>query len=608
MKYEQTTPQLRSLMSLIGHFRSMHCLWMSLYIAQVFGQSDQGDPAVDISNNATPTWRETISAFQSLSDGMENATFLEIGKSDVGRPIHAFVLSEMASEIDNKEGLEVIGALENNKACVLVNNAIHPGEPCGVDASIAWVRDLQSNPERQQKLLSKLDVVIIPMYNVGGALNRNCCTRTNQDGPEQYGFRGNARNLDLNRDFIKMDSQNAESFVRLFHSIDPDVFIDTHTSNGADYPFAMTLITTQPDKAGPIVGPYLKDVMQPIIARSMADRGEPIVPYVNTRNQTPESGIIEFLETPRYSTGFTTLFGTLGFTTEAHMLKSFPVRVEATLKILECIIEFTVENGTEIQQLRKEEKTRISNALKLPVHWTLDQQDSTMIPFKGFESRREISNVTGALRLKYNRNEVWERDIPLFDHYVADDVVNIPEFYILPQAWREVVERCTWNEIEMQQLPADTTMYLKVFYIRGFEASKSPYEGHHINQLDSIDYRIEQVRLFQGDWIIPSRQEGARFLAEILDPRGHDSYFTWNFFDSAMQQKEYYSSYVFEETALEMLESDERLKKRFHTAKMNDNNLTSSSRAQLNWLYLNSKHYEGSVNRYPIFQSAALRN
>jgi hypothetical protein len=134
-------------------------------------------------------------------------------------------------------------------------------------------------------------------------------------------------------------------------------------------------------------------------------------------------------------------------------------------------------------------------------------------------------------------------------------------------------------------------------------ARSSAYEGHHINRLDSIETRIEPVRLFKGDWVIPAGQEQARYLAETFDPRGHDSFFVWNFFDSAMQQKEYYSSYVFEETALEMLETDLGLKEQFTKAKSANPALASSSRAQLNWLYEHSKHFEGTVNRYPIFQS-----
>ena len=586
------------------------CMFRAVHILLLFGltcaghaQKSEGDPLADADNNLTPTWKQAIATFEALAIEMPNATLIEIGKSDVGRPIHAFVLSKDAQNLDHLDSLKRLRSKQNAKATLLINNAIHPGEPCGVDASIEWVRSLKGNRRKLNGMLAKVDVVIIPMYNVGGALNRNCCTRTNQDGPENYGFRGNARNLDLNRDFIKMDSRNARSFVRLYHAIDPDVFIDTHTSNGADYPFAMTLITTQANKAGPIIGPYLKEIMQPYLFGAMAELEEPIVPYVNTRNETPESGIIEFLETPRYSTGFTTLFGTLGFTTEAHMLKSFPIRVEATVKMIECIAGFTRDNARAIQALRVQEKQRVANASNFPVHWELDERDSIMIPFQGYAARREISNVTGDIRLKYDHDETWNHEIPFFGHFSANEIAEVPSFYVLPQAWREVAERCAWNGVQMEALEADTIMDLKVTYIKGMVARSSAYEGHHINRLDSIETRIEPVRLFKGDWVIPAGQVQARFLAETFDPRGHDSFFTWNFFDSAMQQKEYYSSYVFEETALDMLEANSELKAQFTEAKAENESMANSSRAQLNWLYEHSKHFEGTVNRYPIFQS-----
>ena len=123
----------------------------------------------------------------------------------------------------------------------------------------------------------------------------------------------------------------------------------------------------------------------------------------------------------------------------------------------------------------------------------------------------------------------------------------------------------------MSALPSDTIMEVEVTYIRGFDPMSLPYEGHHVNRLDSIDFRTEYVRLFKGDWIVKTNQESARYLVETLDPRGNDSFFTWNFFDSAMQQKEYFSSYVFEETALEMLQSDDWLRKRFELEKQQNN-------------------------------------
>ena len=581
----------------------MHVVLMALVSSNIGGQVRIPTDKTSATDNYSPTWQETIEAFEDFATETQHTAMFEVGMSDVGRPIHAFVFSQKAEGISNLVELREMRESNRNRACLLINNAIHPGEPCGVDASLSWLKSWMFDDEKRSQMRSKMDIVVIPMYNVGGALNRNCCTRTNQNGPEEYGFRGNARNLDLNRDFIKMDSRNARAFVQLFHAIDPDVFIDTHTSNGADYPYAITLITTQTDKIGPVIGPFLEEVMVPHIFKAMRQRGEEIVPYVNTRNQTPESGIVDFLESPRYSTGYTALFGTLGFTSEAHMLKPFPVRVAATMTLIDCIANFSVEHAQEIITVRNAERERIENAVTLPVHWKLNQQDSTLIPFRGYEARREVSQVTGDIRLRYDQESTWERDIPYFNHYLADESATVPEFYVIPQAWREVVERCKQNGVKMSALPSDTIMEVEVTYIRGFDPMSLPYEGHHVNRLDSIDFRTESVRLFKGDWIVKTNQESARYLVETLDPRGHDSFFTWNFFDSAMQQKEYFSSYVFEETALEMLQSDDGLRKRFELEKQQNNELASNSRAQLNWLYLNSVHYEGTVNRYPVFQS-----
>jgi hypothetical protein len=565
------------------------------------------DPQVALENNVTPTWSEAIAAFQELANAHDEVNLIEVGISDVGRPIHAFVFSPNAANIHNLEALKLTRNSSMDRLCMLVNNAIHPGEPCGVDASIGWMREVLENKKMKSSYLDMMDVVIIPMYNVGGALNRNCCSRTNQDGPDYYGFRGNSRNLDLNRDFIKMDSRNAKAFVQLFHAVKPDIFIDTHTTNGADYSYRMTLITTQVDKAGPVIGPFLKNVFEPQLYARMEQRGEPMIPYVNLQNEVPENGIVGFLETPRYSTGYTTLFSTLGFTAEAHMLKPFPERVEATRLLLQEMGLLGMKMSDEIMQIRKEEQSRLAVAQKLPVRWDLNYADSTALLFKGYAARREISPITKSTRLRYDHSEVWQDTIPYWNAYKTRFETVLPEFYCIPQAWHEVVDRLAWNGIEMTALPRDTVMTLRVDYIESFDSSNKPYEGHHMNRTDSIREVTESVQLFAGDWIIATAQDGIRFLAETLDPRAHDSYFTWNFFDSALQQKEHFSSYVFEETAYDLLQNDAGLAADFATQKERFPEKMSQPRAQLDWLYKQSIHFEGTVNRYPVFRSLTDR-
>lgn len=568
--------------------------------------STPSDPLVREDDNRTPTWEETLSVFASLAESCERAHLIEVGKSDVGRPIHAFVLTSANHEVLDLEGLSAIRQGSRAKLGLLINNAIHPGEPCGVDASVAFIRELIADEDALRTTLEKVDIAVIPMYNVGGALNRNCCTRTNQDGPEAYGFRGNARNLDLNRDFIKMDSRNALAFVDLFHSFSPHVMIDTHTTNGADYPYEMTLISTQPDKSGPVLGAFIREKMEPELYAAMEERGVPTSPYVYSRGETPEEGIVGFLETPRYSTGYAVLFGCIGFTAEAHMLKPFPVRVKATKAFIESTLEFMMLHSHDLHAVRKAEAARWKRIASVPVRWERTEQ-STPLLFEGFESRKEISSITGELRLKYDQTRRWTKEIPFFNHYVPTVESVVPAYWVVPQAWRHVVDRLQRNGVDLHPVERDTTMQLRTGFIRGFTSSSRPYEGHHMNGLDSVEWSVAPVRLFAGDWIIPSDQDNLRYVCEVLDPRGHDSFFTWNFFDSAMQQKEHFSGYVFEETAAELLASDSLLRVSFEQAKASDPSLQADARAQLNWLYRASPHYEGTANRYPVFMSISNR-
>src|SRR5690606_21267390 len=129
---------------------------------------------------------------------------------------------------------------------ILINNGIHPGEPDGIDATMMLMRDLATG-----KISAKnLKIVAIEAYNISGMLRRGSYSRANQNGPEEYGFRGNARNYDLNRDFVKNDTKNSEAFQQIFQFFKPIYFIDNHVSNGADYQYLFTYISTNKERLG----------------------------------------------------------------------------------------------------------------------------------------------------------------------------------------------------------------------------------------------------------------------------------------------------------------------------------------------------------------------
>ncbi|WP_332879206.1 M14 family zinc carboxypeptidase [Massilia sp. S19_KUP03_FR1] len=544
--------------------------------------------------NQTTTWDACIAWYQDLAERFPHILrFAVIGASDAGLPIHAGVVSA-----DGEFDLAAIK--KAGRTVFFNNNGIHPGEPEGVDSCMALVRDFCQQPD----LLSALGETVflfIPLYNVDGSINRANTSRVNQDGPEQFGFRGNSRHLDLNRDFVKCDTLTAQAFNKLFTAWDPDVMVDTHTSNGADYPYTMTLIHTQADKLGGDLGDFLRDTMLPAMFGEMDRRGWPTCPYVNPVKDSPDHGIAEFLETPRFSTGYAALHHTIGFMPETHMLKSFADRYASMRALVETALAFTVEHGREIQALRRITREQGRTRREWPVHWAMDEANPSRFRFKGYAAKYKASVLGNYSRLWYDRSEPWEREIAYYNRFPADVTVSVPRYYVVPQAWREVIERLAWNGVRMERVDADHVVEASYYHVNGVSSRAHPYEGHMFHDDVQLEKRRAPVKLQVGDYLVPLDQDAARYAIEMLEPQGHDSFFRWGFFNSVLEKKEAYSDYVFEDTAAALLLEEPGLADKFAAWKTANPALVSNQEAVLDFVFANCARYaEPEWKRYPV--------
>ena len=542
----------------------------------------------------TPEYKDVISFYTNLAEEYSQVSLFSFGQTDAGEPLHLVVY--------NREGVYNVDEIKKSpKNRILINNGIHPGESDGIDASMLLLRDIVQNDSLQKKYENTI-VCVIPVYNVGGALNRNSHTRANQNGPKTYGFRGNARNYDLNRDFIKQDTKNAAAFAEIFHTVNPDVFIDNHVSNGADYQYAITHLFTQHNKLGGSLGTFLQNEMRPELEKSLINKGINITPYVNVWGTTPEAGFSQFFDSPRYSTGYTTLFNTLGLMVETHMLKPYKTRVEQTYELLFSTIDFTIKNSEEIKDLRLKASTGILAKKTYPIHFKVDKENYSTLNFKGYEAEIIDSKVTNGKRLFYNQNKPFEKEIKYFDEFIATKEIEIPKAYILPQGWHAIIERLNNNNIEYTFLENDTIINVDVQHIKEFETRKTPYEGHYLHYNTTVSSSKENINFNKGDLYIPTNQNGVRYLLETLEAQATDSFFNWNFFDTILQQKEGYSAYVFEDVAEKLLEENPSLKKEFKEKIKSDASFAKNPRMQLNFIYKKSPHYEKAHMRLPIFK------
>lgn len=561
-------------------------LFSTILVPTVFAQYD---------GNTSPTYEELIRVYQELDQKYTEIELYAMGPSDYGLPIYLCIIN------GKQDSLATFTAARQGTS-LLINNAIHPGEPDGINACLLWIQEWIS----KGKSLKELPVIaIIPAYNVGGMMNRSGTSRANQDGPEEYGFRGNAQNLDLNRDFIKSDSKNMFTFATIYQALNPDVFLDTHVSNGADYQYTMTYIASVRERMAPPVASLMHDEMIPFLEERSAESGFELCPYVSTKGETPETGLEVFNDLPRYAMGYASVFGALSFTLETHMLKPFPQRVQATKVFIDESIRWTGKNAQKIEKARKDSENWAARQQWFYYNYEL-QDEHVPFLFKGYEYSNPISEVTGLERLKYHQDKPYEKEIPYYKYYAPKDSIRIPDAIVVGGQCEEVIRRLQANGVVMYSFEKAIGLQSVLVDILQprivhTENGSRPYEGHYLHQNTQVEWIEKSADFKMSDWYIPLDQDHKNFILQVLQPDAPDSYFAWNYFDSYLQQKEYFSPYVFEDMAAEMLKKNPELKREFDAKKAEDEDFRQSSWDQLYFLYTRSPWYEPTHNFLPVY-------
>jgi hypothetical protein len=308
------------------------------------------------------------------------------------------------------------------------------------------------------------------------------------------------------------------------------------------------------------------------------------------------------MDHPRYSTGYTSLWNTLGLMVETHMLKPFAKRVDGTYHLMKQMISISEKEGERIKELRALKSPRTQYGDYYPTAWQIDSTHTTTLSFKGFKADTVVSQVTGMDRLKYNRDSTFIKPITYYNTFTPADSVRIPEAYILKKAWKTALDLMVINQVAFEVLKKDTLLSVESYKIEDFKTVKSPYEGHYLHFNTKVKASTKAVQFHEGDIIIKTDQPAFRYIMETLEPQCVDSFFNWNFFDTILQQKEGFSPYVFEDTALELLEKDSILHINFNEKKRTEIAFAENWYAQLDWLFKESPLYESAHNQYPIYR------
>jgi hypothetical protein len=547
--------------------------------------------------NYSLSYDETISAYRQLASNYKITKLIEMGPTDIGKPLHLFIISK-------DKDFDPVSIRKKGKAIILINNGIHPGEPEGIDASVQLAWDILRNKDGIQKWLDNVVIAIIPIYNIDGALNRSQYYRLNQNGPEFKGSRRNAKNLDLNRDFSKQDSKNARTFARIYQFLNPDVFLDTHTTNGSDHQYALTLIPTQYQRMQPEMAEFFRNKMIPGLYDKMKQNSKyGMIPYVQSAGRGGiKSGITGFEDHPYYSTGYAALFNCFAFMTENLVYAAFPDRVRSVYDFMIQLLSFTSENEKVIRDLKIKSDNEVRSQKEYILDWSIDMTKGEKILFKGYEYEQTTTPISKRNSGFYNHNRPWADTIPYYDHFNPVLTVKAPWAYIIPQAWDDVITRMKINGVEMRRLAKDTTIDVESYYIDKNEPSQRATQGHFMNTKTVIRAVSQKMHYFAGDYVVTVNQVSNKYIVSMLEPNAPSSFFTWNFFDPILEGGEFFSIWGFESHAKEMLDKDPALLAEFDKKIAAEPDFAKDPVAQLQYIYQKAPQAEVDKgnNLYPV--------
>ena len=548
----------------------------------------------------TPGYAETMDYCRRLDAASSILSMHIFGESARGRD-----LVYLVADIDGLSDPDSIRAA--GRILVMVQACIHPGESEGKDAGMMLLRDLVIPGKGTAALkgtLEHISILFIPVFNADGHERFGPYNRINQNGPEEMGWRVTAANLNLNRDFLKADTPEMQAWLRLFSKWLPEFFIDTHTTDGADYQYPLTYLVEIFGNMDENLTRWARQNYIPAMEKMMSDAGFPVFPYVDFRNwHDPRSGLVSEVAPPMLSQGYTALRNRPGLLIETHMLKRYKVRVSATYECLASTIRILSGQAGELRRLEKEADDFVSGPLfrakPFPLQFQVIENDSIMVPFLGIEYTMRKSAISGGSWFSYDGGPVT-MTLPWFSSNQPVVSVTLPAAYIIPVEWQTVVQRLEAHGINLQRLNKDTKVSVAGYRFSNPKWQANPYEGRHpLLQFQAEEFTAD--RMFPaGSVIVPVSQQAARVIAQMLEPRGNGSLLYWGFFDAVFEQKEYAENYVLEKMAEKMLAEDPELRKEFEAKKASDTLFAKNPQQILYWFYAKSPYYDQNRNIYPV--------
>ncbi len=573
---------------------------------------DESVPRIWLTKAERTQWKQTadyddvMRYCRQLEAGSRWIRLESFGRTGQGRDLPLLIVSK--DRVFTPEAARALG-----KPIVLIQNGIHSGEIEGKDASLILLRDL-AVLHRQEELLDSVIVLVIPVFSADAHERRSRYQRINQNGPDEMGWRHTPVGLNLNRDYTKLDAPEMRALIgNVYTKWWPDLLVDNHTTDGADYQYDVTWATNHGAGMPAPLDRWAAENLERGAMTRLAARGHLVSPYFDIRGgNDPRAGLEYGNSLPRFSTGYPPLQSRLALLVETHMLKPYGTRVKATYDLMLSLLEELHARPRALTQaVRDTEAETIARAqAKDPAKRTVVLSArlgdrGTPITWKGVATLWEKSDILGGLLPRYSATP-WDTTVMLYrDTQPALTVRQPAGGYVIPQEWTEVLARLALHGIRTRTLARAWSDTVEMTRVTDHTLAPEDFEGrHNVRVLATTTER--QVRGFRaGDVWVPLDQRGGGLAVALLEAQAPDGFLAWGFFSTIFQRKEYGEGYVVEPMARAMMARDPKLAEEFRAKVAADTAFAADPGARGDWFFRRSPWNDPEQYLHPV--ARALR-
>ena len=575
-----------------------------VFLGNVFAQSEMGKVPLEWQTVAEKTdYKKTSSYDEAVAYSKKLAaasggliSYTTYGKSGEGRDLPLLIAARDGA-------FSAKWARKSGRAAVLIQAGIHAGEIDGKDAGLALLRDIAITKTRID-LLKNVVILFEVIYNVDGHENSNAFMRINQNGPDEMGWRANATNLNLNRDYMKADAPETRAWLGLWNEWKPDIFIDCHVTDGADYQYNVTYEYARFQEVSPAIKEWMEAHFEGNVVPKIEKEGNLVTRYVDFAGQAMTSPIATSVTGPRFATGYTPIRNRAGLLIETHVYKPYKSRVRGTYDMLRYTIEevgrakdslFAANTIADTQTVERGKTYDAKRQYPLAFEPT---DHSTQTQFKGYSYTLENSLISGEKKIVYG-TEPKTYTIEKFDGAKITTSVVPPLAYIIPPQYKDVIEVLKLHGVKFTRLTK-----AREFDVESYKLTEPKWATNSFENRIGVKCKpvaiTEKRNYLAGSVIVPLDQEAANVAIHLLEPASPDSFVSWGFFNSVFEQKEYGENYILEKLAIKLLAEDPKLQEEFDR-RLLDPAFARSPRARLEFFYQHSPYYlNQKVGIYPV--------